>query len=155
MTIQLIFPSVFPNMVPGMRLPLFPPFKELTCWKGTDKMLGFLPGYHIYGLALVFYSAYSLTCFYRLVKALLFPISQGCSTVLMRNWDTNVFGNAVQKYKVTICPVVPPILLLLAKDPTFDKFDLSVCMHTLSSFCPLTVFKERQIIYLWGCTARN
>ena len=73
-------------------------------------MLGLLPGYHIYGL----------------VKTFLFPISQGGSTVLMKNWDPQLFKKAIEEFRTTICAAVPPILVFLAHDPSVDELDFSV-----------------------------
>ncbi|KAG8832077.1 hypothetical protein FRC17_002086 [Serendipita sp. 399] len=105
--IMCMFPSVFTDIQPGV-----------------DKMLGFLPGYHIYGL----------------VKVLLYPISKGGSAVLIRGFDVQLFGAAIGKYKANILPMVPPVILLLAKNPIFEKFDFSGYLNnataTLNSITP-------------------
>ncbi|KAG8861521.1 hypothetical protein FRB91_006229 [Serendipita sp. 411] len=102
--IMCMFPSVFINMEPGV-----------------DRMLGFLPGYHIYGL----------------VKVLLYPISKGASTVIIRGFDVQMFGAAIGKYKATVLPMVPPVILLLAKNPIFEKFDFSNVKVITSGAAPL------------------
>jgi 4-coumarate--CoA ligase len=108
-----MFPSVFIKLDPG-----------------KDRMLGFLPGYHIYGSVkfLLSQASKSDRCFFssRLVKVLLYPISKGGASVLIRGFDVAMFGAALNKYKVTILPMIPPVILLLAKNPIFEKFDFSV-----------------------------
>lgn len=84
-------------------------------------MLGFLPGYHIYGL----------------VKALLYPISRGVATVIIRGFDIEMFSVAIHKYKVSVCAMVPPVILLLAKHPVFEKFDFSHVKLVTSGGAPL------------------
>jgi acyl-CoA synthetase (AMP-forming)/AMP-acid ligase II len=61
-----------------------------------------------------------------LVKVLLYPISKGVSTVIIRGFDVEMFALAIHKYKTTLLAMVPPVVLLLAKHPVFDKFDFSV-----------------------------
>ncbi|CAG8703184.1 14115_t:CDS:2, partial [Acaulospora colombiana] len=83
---------------------------------GKDRMLGFLPG---------------------LVKVLLYPISKGGASVLIRGFDVPMFGAALNKYKVTILPMIPPVILLLAKNPIFEKFDFSGVKLITSGAAPL------------------
>ncbi|KIM28441.1 hypothetical protein M408DRAFT_329499 [Serendipita vermifera MAFF 305830] len=103
-SIMCMFPSVFIDVKPE-----------------EDKMLGFLPGYHIYGL----------------VKALLYPISRGVATVIIRGFDIEMFSVAIHKYKVSVCAMVPPVILLLAKHPVFEKFDFSHVKLVTSGGAPL------------------
>lgn len=49
-----------------------------------------------------------------------------------------IFGEALKKYQITMIAVVPPVVLLMAKHPAFDKFDFSVRFYSL--FIPLYGF---------------
>jgi 4-coumarate--CoA ligase len=51
---------------------------------------------------------------------------QGGAAVLMRKFDLKMFKLALSKHRATLLPMVPPVLLLLAKNPIFDDFDFSV-----------------------------
>jgi len=44
----------------------------------------------------------------------------------MRKFDVKMFGVALSKYRTTILLMVPPVLLLIAKNSVFDNFDFSV-----------------------------
>jgi hypothetical protein len=53
-------------------------------------------------------------------------VSKGVSTIIIRGFDIEMFALAIHKYKTTLLAMVPPVILLLAKHPAFDKFDFSV-----------------------------
>ncbi|KAB1216131.1 4-coumarate--CoA ligase-like 6 [Morella rubra] len=61
--------------------------------------LAVLPMFHIYGLSLFVIGLLSL----------------GSTIVLMRKFDVNEVMNAIDRYRVTHCPVVPPILTALTR----------------------------------------
>jgi acyl-CoA synthetase (AMP-forming)/AMP-acid ligase II len=44
---------------------------------------------------------------------------------MLRQFDLEKFLRALEKYKVTVVPVVPPIVLALSASPLVDRFDLS------------------------------
>lgn len=56
----------------------------------------------------------------------------------MSKFDIEQFCTAVQKHRITFTYVVPPIVLLLAKNPTIDKYDLSSLRMMNSGAAPLT-----------------
>lgn len=88
----------------------------------TDVVLGVLPFQHIFGMAKFIH--YALYC--------------GMTVVVMPKFDLKVFLEAVQKYKVTLGILVPPILVLLAKDPSISKYDLSSLRVIMSGAAPLS-----------------
>lgn len=49
----------------------------------------------------------------------------GHFTVVAPSFDLVQVCQAVQEYKITTLTVVPPIMVLLAKHPVVDQFDLS------------------------------
>jgi len=56
----------------------------------------------------------------------------------MSKFDIEQFCAAVQKHRITFTYVVPPVVLLLAKNPTIDKYDLSSLRMMNSGAAPLT-----------------
>ncbi|KAI8074067.1 hypothetical protein BC940DRAFT_267332 [Gongronella butleri] len=73
-----------------------------------DVMILFLPAFHIYGLTVC------MNCMYRNNKV-----------VVMERFALDVFCRSIHEHKVTVANVVPPIMVLLAKDPIVRKYDLS------------------------------
>ncbi|KAI8391641.1 uncharacterized protein BYT42DRAFT_592036 [Radiomyces spectabilis] len=74
-----------------------------------DVVLGFLPFYHIFGLtSLVLASCYTLT-----------PV------VIMPHYDLELLCQLIQKYKITMASIVPPVAVHLAKSAIVEKYDLS------------------------------
>ncbi|CAM0141004.1 unnamed protein product [Umbelopsis sp. WA50703] len=88
----------------------------------TAAFIGFLPFYHIYGLStLIHLGAY-----------------WGIPVVVMPRFDLAKFCQAVERYKVTLAHVVPPVLVLLAKDPIVSNYDLSSITHYQCGAAPLS-----------------
>ncbi|KAK2463157.1 hypothetical protein APHAL10511_004812 [Amanita phalloides] len=96
--------------------PVFPP---LTF--GKSRILGILPFYHIYGA----------------VKLLLFPFICGIPVVIQPRFDPVQFCANVERYRITISFVVPPVLVLLARHPAVDKYDMSTLEVLFSGAAPL------------------
>ncbi|KAL1795345.1 hypothetical protein ACET3X_007161 [Alternaria dauci] len=88
-------------------------------WK-TDKSIGFIPMYHIYGIA-------------ALISA---PIYHGSTAYIMQGFDLPKFCETVQNAKITIGWIVPPVALALAKAPIVDQYDLSSLRDLHSSAAP-------------------
>ena len=65
------------------------------------------------------------------------------STVIIRGFDVEMFSVAIHKYKVTILAMVPPVILLLAKHPVFEKFDFSVSLLLLLTLPAETETRNR------------
>lgn len=82
----------------------------------SDISLGVLPFFHIYGMVVI----------------QLLVLAQGATLITMPKFDMEEFLGIVQKYKITVAPLVPPIVLGLAKHPAVAKYDLS-SLHTI--FC--------------------
>ncbi|KAJ7209704.1 AMP binding protein [Mycena pura] len=94
----------------------FPPLKS-----EVDVMLGILPFYHIYGAA----------------KLLHFPFSQGCPVVVQTRFDPVQFCASIEKYRITASLLVPPVLVVLARHPAVDQYDLSSLWLLFSGAAPL------------------
>ncbi|KAI8080208.1 uncharacterized protein B0P05DRAFT_509563 [Gilbertella persicaria] len=74
-----------------------------------DVILGFLPFYHIYGLTSLVLNAY-----YKVT-----PV------VIMSRYDLELLCQLVEKYKVTLASIVPPVAVHLAKHPIVTKYNLN------------------------------
>lgn len=57
--------------------------------------------------------------------------------MIMQKYDIVSLMDLVQKYKVTIAPFVPPIVLALSKSPLIDKYDLSSIRMVMSGAAPM------------------
>ncbi|XP_019188835.1 PREDICTED: 4-coumarate--CoA ligase 2 [Ipomoea nil] len=86
-----------------------------------DVMLCVLPLFHIYSLNSV----------------LLCGLRAGSAILIMQKFDIVPFLELIQKYKVTIGPFVPPIVLAIAKSPVVDNYDLSSVRTVMSGAAPL------------------
>ncbi|KAI9857818.1 MAG: hypothetical protein M1813_008069 [Trichoglossum hirsutum] len=87
-----------------------------------DSTLGFLPFFHIYGLACLIHQA----------------LYVGLRLVVMAKFDLEKFCALIQEYKITFAYVVPPVLLGLGKHPIVSKYDLSSVRMLSSGAAPLT-----------------
>ncbi|EDP54539.1 hypothetical protein KXW98_009322 [Aspergillus fumigatus] len=100
--------------------------KQLS-WNGGadgkgDRILAFLPFYHIYGLTCLVHQT----------------IYQGYELYVMAKFDIEKWCAHVQNYRITFSYVVPPVVLLLGKHPIVDKYDLSSLRMMNSGAAPLT-----------------
>lgn len=88
----------------------------------NDSIIAFLPFFHIYGLiCLVLQALYS-----------------GKKTIVMNRFDLVQFCQLIKDYKITYGYAVPPVILLLAKAPIVDKYDLSTIRCLNCGAAPLT-----------------
>ncbi|EGP86132.1 unnamed protein product [Zymoseptoria tritici ST99CH_1A5] len=87
-----------------------------------DSILGFLPFFHIYGLTVIIHHA----------------LFRGFKCVVMAKFDFESWCKAVQEHRITMGYVVPPVVLLLAKSPIVDKYNLSSLKMLNSGAAPLT-----------------
>jgi 4-coumarate--CoA ligase len=104
-----------------------------------DKLLAFLPFFHIYGVPqsalpiLLYANEYlGLTC---LIHQSLYS---GFQVVVMPKFELEDFCRIIQETKITFAYVVPPVVLLLSKHPVVDKYDLSTVRMMNSGAAPLT-----------------
>ncbi|KAF2097347.1 4-coumarate-CoA ligase 2 [Rhizodiscina lignyota] len=87
----------------------------------NDRNLGFLPMFHIYGIAVL----------------ILGPIYRGVTTYIMQRFDLRQFCHTVQQEKITFAYIVPPVALALAKHPLVNNFNLSSLRMMHSSAAPV------------------
>ena len=104
-----------------------------------DMLLCVLPLFHIYGLVVVLNMGLHL----------------GTTTVIMPRFDLEQFLELIQKYRVTLSHIVPPIVLKLAKDPLIDNYDLSSLKMIFSGAAPLGPDLSRECMERIGCGIRQ
>ncbi|TKY47989.1 4-coumarate--CoA ligase 1 [Spatholobus suberectus] len=86
-----------------------------------DTILCVLPLFHIYSLNSV----------------LLCGLRAKATILLMPKFEINAFLALIHKHKVTIVPLVPPIVLAIAKSPDLNNYDLSSIRVFKSGGAPL------------------
>ncbi|XP_044485808.1 4-coumarate--CoA ligase 2-like [Mangifera indica] len=86
-----------------------------------DVILCVLPLFHIYALNSIF----------------LCGLRAGATILLMQKFEINSLLQLVQRYKITVAPMVPPIVLAISKSPDVDKYDLSSIRIIKSGAAPL------------------
>ncbi|KAJ9539566.1 hypothetical protein OSB04_026072 [Centaurea solstitialis] len=89
--------------------------------KQDDVVLCVLPLFHIYSLNSV----------------LLCSLRAGAAVVLMPKFEIRSLLDLIQRHRVTVAAVVPPLVLALAKNPMVGSYDLSSIRVVLSGAAPL------------------
>eukprot|EP00252_Welwitschia_mirabilis_P020662 TRINITY_DN5101_c0_g1_i1.p1 TRINITY_DN5101_c0_g1~~TRINITY_DN5101_c0_g1_i1.p1 ORF type:complete len:550 (+),score=60.91 TRINITY_DN5101_c0_g1_i1:265-1914(+) len=98
-----------------------------------ESFLCTVPMFHIYGLV----------CF---ACGLL---ASGSTVVVLSKFDLVDMLKAIQKYRVTYLPIVPPILLALTKTHAAKKFDLSSLHTALCGGAPLSKEATEEFLSLY------
>ena len=111
----------------------------LDYFHSEDRLLCVLPLFHIYGLVVVLNMGLHL----------------GSTTIIMPRFDLEQFLEAIQKYRVTLSHIVPPIVLKLARDPLVDNYDLSSLKMIFSGAAPLGADLSRECVERIGCGIRQ
>ena len=96
-------------------------FEEQKRMGEDEIILAMLPFFHIYGMVVVMKLA----------------LAGGATVVSMPRFDMEDFLGLIQQYKVTTLPLVPPVVLGLAKSPLVDQFDLSSVRTIFCGAAPL------------------
>ncbi|KAL0722779.1 hypothetical protein Bca4012_037378 [Brassica carinata] len=86
-----------------------------------DVILCVLPMFHIYALNSI----------------MLCGLRVGASILIMPKFEINLLLELIQRCKVTVAPMVPPIVLAIAKSPETEKYDLSSIRVMKSGAAPL------------------
>jgi acyl-CoA synthetase (AMP-forming)/AMP-acid ligase II len=105
-----------------------------------DVVIAVLPFFHIYGLSVI----------------LLLGLYRGARLVIFPRFDMESFLAAVERYRVTRLPLVPPLILRLAQEPRLDDFDLSSVRTVISGAAPLAPeVAARLSARLGGCLVKQ
>ncbi|CAI0427763.1 unnamed protein product [Linum tenue] len=86
-----------------------------------DVILCVLPLFHIYSLNSI----------------MLCGLRVGAAILIMPKFEIGALMGLVERYKVTIAPFVPPIVLAIAKSPEIDRYDLSSIRMVMSGAAPM------------------
>jgi acyl-CoA synthetase (AMP-forming)/AMP-acid ligase II len=86
-----------------------------------DVMVGVLPFFHSYGQTVV----------------MSMSLRHGTTVVCMPRFDLEQYLSLSERYRATFAYVAPPVVLVLAKHPSVDGFDLSSLRSLMSGAAPL------------------
>ncbi|HWS88440.1 MAG TPA: 4-coumarate--CoA ligase family protein [Pyrinomonadaceae bacterium] len=104
-------------------------------WR-DETVLCVLPLFHIYGMVVVM--NHGLRC--------------GATLVTLPRFDFEQLLRTMQEHRVTLAPIVPPIVLALSKSPLVDAYDLSALRTVFSGAAPLGAEQSRECEERLGCT---
>ena len=105
------------------------------CFGERDTVMAVLPFFHIYGMVVI----------------MKLSLGNGSTLVTMPRFDLMEFLGLIQKHRVTVLPLVPPIVLGLVKHPAVAQFDLSSVRLVFSGAAPLGEETARALIQKLGC----
>ena len=109
--------------------------KSFDGFNESDVTIAVLPFFHIYGMVVI----------------MMLTLSRGGTVVSMPRFEFRDFLTALQKYRVTTAPLVPPIVLGMVKNPVVGEFDLSSIRMVFSGAAPLGEDIARQLSKKLGC----
>lgn len=104
-----------------------------------DRVLAFLPFFHVYGLTVLINVA--LKC--------------RASLVIMPRFELIEMLRAIGDHKVSVVFLAPPVAVALAKDPRVDEFDFSSVEIIFSGAAPLDGNIARRVAARLGCKVRQ
>jgi acyl-CoA synthetase (AMP-forming)/AMP-acid ligase II len=84
-------------------------YRELEEFDDHETLIAVLPFFHIYGMTVIMSAA----------------LSRGSTIVSLPRFDIDEFLLAIERHKVSIAYVVPPIVLALTNHPVVDNHDIS------------------------------
>lgn len=93
----------------------------------SDVVAGVLPLFHIYGMTVVNLVALEL----------------GATVLTFPNFNPQQFLQAIQQYKASYLPIVPPIINFLARHPLINQFNLASIRLIFSGAAPLDAETQR------------
>ena len=111
----------------------------LDYFTDRDTLVCVLPLFHIYGLVVI----------------LNMGLYMGATIVTMPRFDLEQFLELLQKYRVTLAHVVPPIILQLAKNEAVGRYDLSTLKTLFSGAAPLGIELTQECTRRIGCSIRQ
>jgi len=109
--------------------------QNFECFNEHDVTIAVLPFFHIYGMVVI----------------MMLGLAGAGTILVVPRFDMLEFLTLVQKYRVTILPLVPPIVLGLVKHPAVAQFDLSSVRLVFSGAAPLGEEMARALSAKLGC----
>ena len=109
--------------------------KDFGGYTEQDAVLAAMPFFHIYGMVVIMGLA----------------LAQGATLVTMPRFDFQEFLGLIQKYRLTVLPIVPPIVLAMVKSPAVSQVDLSSVRLVFSGAAPLGEDIARELSQRLGC----
>ncbi|RZC42565.1 luciferin 4-monooxygenase, partial [Asbolus verrucosus] len=94
----------------------------------SDSFLGILPFFHGYGLTTNF-----------------FALALGQKIVVIKKFEEKLFLKSIQDHKIAALWFAPPLVVLLAKSPLVEKYDLSCVKELTSGAAPLSKDTEETV----------
>jgi acyl-CoA synthetase (AMP-forming)/AMP-acid ligase II len=104
-----------------------------------DVTIAVLPFFHIYGLAVI----------------LSLGLYRGATLVVFPRFQMEQFLAAVERWRVTRLPLVPPLVLRLARDAAVERFDLSSVRVAVSGAAPLPPHLARELSERLHCLVKQ
>jgi acyl-CoA synthetase (AMP-forming)/AMP-acid ligase II len=86
-----------------------------------DTLIGLIPFFHSYGLTVL----------------MNYALAMGATVVTLPRFEIEQFLQTVESYGVTLAPLAPPTIVMLAKHPAVDDYDLSQLRLIVSGGAPL------------------
>ncbi|USW55490.1 Putative AMP-dependent synthetase/ligase, AMP-binding, AMP-binding enzyme domain, ANL [Septoria linicola] len=105
----------------------------------NERWLGFLPLYHAYGQM------------YAVMMACKFQVP----IYIMRQFIYEDFLRAIQDYKITDLQVAPPVLVMMAKRPETQKYNLQSINSVLCGGAPLGKDLQNEIARKFNCIVKQ
>jgi acyl-CoA synthetase (AMP-forming)/AMP-acid ligase II len=121
------------NLVAMLRL-----MEANDAFSAADTLVCVVPMYHLYGLHIVANLG----------------LAQGATIVTVPRYDLDQFLGVLAQYKVTIAPLVPPLVLTLSRAPQVDAHDLSALRVLHCGAAPLADEIARACSERLGCEIR-
>jgi acyl-CoA synthetase (AMP-forming)/AMP-acid ligase II len=94
-----------------------------------DTTLAVAPFFHIMGF----------------VVSLAMPLASGATVVTMSRFDPESFFALMERHRVTVLAVPPPVMAVLARHPMADEYDLSSLELIVSGGAPLGAHLQRAV----------
>lgn len=108
---------------------------EFETFTERDVVLAVLPFFHIYGMVVV----------------LMLALAGGATLVVMPRFELDSMLDLVERHRITVLPIVPPIALAMTRSPNLRARDLSSVRLVMSGAAPLRQDLERQLSEALGC----
>jgi acyl-CoA synthetase (AMP-forming)/AMP-acid ligase II len=106
---------------------------------GTDTLVCVLPLFHIYGMNVI----------------MNFGLYAGATIVMLPRFELEGLLAAVERHRVTMAHLVPPIMLALARYPAVARYDLSSLQTIFWAAAPLGAELAREVAERLGCTVKQ